>query len=839
MRTVSIIVSRRPLFLLWLLLATLPFGPATRGEVRNFKILHQFGANADGFDPASPLVQGVDGQLYGTTPIGGAYGNGTIFTTTPAGMLTTLYTFSASRPNGTNADGAAPGTLIEGSVGNFYGLTAAGGPAGGGTIFQLTPAGTLTVLHAFAPEDGVANPAPALVEGRNGLLYGITKTGGANGNGTVFSVSLSGAFTTLYTFTAASTYGLNQDGADPVALIQGNDGNLYGTTVSGGMSLGTFFRLTPAGVLTVLYNPGVSRAAFTSLLSLVQAGDGNFYFTLAAYPYDNSYLGSISRITPAGVATNIMRFPESVPTNLTLGQDGDLYGVAVGTGETPVRIFRLTTAGVLTNFYRFPEKLISASDSFSSVIEARDGNVYGVTAGGGSKQQGAVYAVTPAGQETELHSFTAGNGEPTDWGLVEGPTGILYGTTLGGTGLGGGTVFQITPTGVLTTLHQFIQPLDNMSADGWNPGPLVAGRDGNLYGLTGSGGANSAGTFFRVTPAGVFTVLHTFGSRADEGVTGYQAGLLEGSNKNFYVFSDLVLELTAQGAVVSVIYEAPGQSLGQSQGGAVEASPGVFYGCLPDAGPEGNGIVVKLTSAGGGETIYNFTGGADGQYPGSGLTLGRDGNLYGTTASTVFVITPQGALTTLATFGGTTEGPAEAPLIEGQDGVFYGAVRESGPGVGRIFRVTRDGALGTLYILRKHEGVDDTGLLLGRNGDIYGTTAGEAGILDGTIFRIPAAALVDPPLITGAEVATATVGQPFSYQIVANDGPASYTATGLPAGLILNSTTGLISGTPTELAASNIRLTAQSARGAATGVLTLHVVAAMTSAIAAPAALGR
>jgi hypothetical protein len=249
--------------------------------------------------------------------------------------------------------------------------------------------------------------------------------------------------------------------------------------------------------------------------------------------------------------------------------------------------------------------------------------------------------------------------------------------------------------------------------------------------------------------------------------------------------------------------------------------------------------VVKLTSAGGGETIYNFTGGADGQYPGSGLTLGRDGNLYGTTASTVFVITPQGALTTLATFGGTTEGPAEAPLIEGQDGVFYGAVRESGPGVGRIFRVTRDGALGTLYILRKHEGVDDTGLLLGRNGDIYGTTAGEAGILDGTIFRIPAAALVDPPLITGAEVATATVGQPFSYQIVANDGPASYTATGLPAGLILNSTTGLISGTPTELAASNIRLTAQSARGAATGVLTLHVVAAMTSAIAAPAALGR
>ena len=218
----------------------------------------------DGYTPVAGLVQGTDGNLYGTTQNGGASFNGctidsagcgTAFKITPDGVLTMLYSFCA-QSNCT--DGANPdGRLIQGSDGNFYGTTWRGGANGVGTVFRLSPAeGTLATLHSFDGSDGT-NPVAGLVQATDGNFYGTTEGGGSltcsAGCGTVFKMNAGGKLTTLYSFCIQTNC---TDGYTPMAgLVQGTDGNFYGTTGNGGMSdYGTIFEITPGGALTTLYS---------------------------------------------------------------------------------------------------------------------------------------------------------------------------------------------------------------------------------------------------------------------------------------------------------------------------------------------------------------------------------------------------------------------------------------------------------------------------------------------------------------------------------------------------------------------------------------------------------
>jgi uncharacterized repeat protein (TIGR03803 family) len=197
----------------------------TRSQVQTFTLLASFvGANDAPYDS---LVQGYDGNFYGTTSGGSPSGSsGAVFKITPSGQITTLYPFCSQ----TNCiDGAAPtGGLVLGADGNFYGTTSSGGAFGGGEVFKITARGVLTVLHSFKGADG-DTPYAALVQGIDGNFYGTTNTGGTNQYGTVFKITPSGTVTTLYNFCSQTNCA---DGAQPLysGILFGINGDLYGTT---------------------------------------------------------------------------------------------------------------------------------------------------------------------------------------------------------------------------------------------------------------------------------------------------------------------------------------------------------------------------------------------------------------------------------------------------------------------------------------------------------------------------------------------------------------------------------------------------------------------------------
>ncbi|HEU4592915.1 MAG TPA: choice-of-anchor tandem repeat GloVer-containing protein, partial [Steroidobacteraceae bacterium] len=323
-----------------------------------------------------PLIQGQDGALYGVTSNGGAHGGGgTVFRITLEGVYDVLHSFG-----GSPTDGIVPmGGLVQGSDGDFYGVTASGGanhclqiPQDGsncGTVFKVTPAGDTTILHSFgsSPGDGIT-PTASLTQANDGNFYGTTVSGGANdcgaapnSCGTVFRVTPEGITTTLHSFGTGFMPGLlPMDGIAPQsALAQGPDGALYGTTASGGngrcgfeYGCGTVFRITLNGELTILHafavdsvEDGTGPSAY-----LILGKDGNLYGTTGsggAYP--DPMTGTVFRMSLSGLKTTLFSFGPTgnQPTNpvagVIEGSDGAFYGVtaysttAGGTGT----VFRL------------------------------------------------------------------------------------------------------------------------------------------------------------------------------------------------------------------------------------------------------------------------------------------------------------------------------------------------------------------------------------------------------------------------------------------------------------------------------------------------------------------
>jgi uncharacterized repeat protein (TIGR03803 family) len=369
--------------------------------------------NFDGSDGSGPfymsLVQGTDGDLYGTTAYGGG-GNGNVFKMTRAGVLTSLFGFNGGNPYA---------GLALGADASPYGTTAVGGP---GTIFKVTPEGQPEILYTFCSQPGCSDGewlyAPVFLAA-DGSLYGTTYYGGSQsvdncwngrvqGCGTVFRITLDGKLTTLYRFCKK----LNcADGSYPTGgLVEDTHGSFYGTTngnfYAPGEGGATIFKITSVGKLTTLY----------TFCSQSNCADGN-------YPYPG----------------------------LIRAVDGNFYGTtAYGGTNCPSlggcgTVFRITPTGEFKTIHSFDG--LDGSGPYAGLIQATDGALYGTTANGGSSKCldgcGTVFRITPGGALTTLHSFDSTDGDSAYGGLFQSTDGIFYGTTYAGGTYGYGNVYSL------------------------------------------------------------------------------------------------------------------------------------------------------------------------------------------------------------------------------------------------------------------------------------------------------------------------------------------------------------------------------------------------------------
>jgi uncharacterized repeat protein (TIGR03803 family) len=670
-------------------------------------VLHDFsGTSNDGASPYSAPIQAADGNFYGTTGGGGALGNGAAYKITPSGTFTLLHSF-----NGSSGEWYTPyAALVQATDGNFYGTTSFGnGTTSFGTVYKMTPAGTVTVLHVFAggTADG-AYPYAALIQATDGNFYGTTSQGGTSTYGTVFKITPAGTVTVLHSFAGGTG-----DGYSPyAALIQATDGNLYGTTYGGGTGTsyyGTVYRITLDGTFTLLRAFNYTSGGY-SYAPLVQAADGNLYGTTG---YGGaSGLGTAFKITLGGVFSLLHSFSGSADGShlyygaLIQATDGNFYGTTYDGGASNAgEMFQMTPAGAVTVQYAFSGSADARSAYYTGLIQASDGNFYGTSSRGGTADYGTAFKMTPAGVVTVLYSFTYGNDGGYPYApLIQATDGNFYGTTAFGGTSGYGVVFKMTPAGTVTSLHSF-----NYSTDGGYPyGALIQGTDGNFYGTTSQGGASSNGTVFKMTSAGAVTVLHSFAGGTSDG-TAPRAALLQATDGNLYGttyqggasnFGTVFKIANSLGSPFSILHSFTGGTTDGSGPWAalIQATDGNLHGTTISGGSSSNGTAFKITPGGTFTLLHAFVYASDGGYPYTPLIQATDGNFYGTASGggassggTLFKMTAAGTVTVQRAFSSNSYDTNGSYLynriVQAADSKFYGITNQGGsPGRGVVFR---------------------------------------------------------------------------------------------------------------------------------------------------------
>jgi len=621
-----------------------------------------------------------------------------------------------------NPDGAHSfAEVLEDSHGNLFGTTSSGGSAGDGTVYEVKAGtGTVTTLANFNGTNG-ADPEAGLIEDGNGDLFGTAYGGGAAGLGTVFEVPAgSSTITTLATFNGTN-------GANPIAgLIRDNNGNLFGTTVSGGPA----YTGTITGDGTVFEVPSGGSGTITTLASfdgtngsnpvggLIEDGNGNFFGT--------TYQG---------------QFP-----------DGTVF-------ELPSNGSGLATLATFDN--------TNGANPEGTLVEDGNGNLFGTTLNGGTNGEGTVFEVQPlSGTATSLVSFNVSDGQNPDSNLLLDGSGDLFGTTVNGGTNSDGTLFELPNVGstaspsygtTITTLADF------SGANGANPiaGPIMDGS-GNFFGTTTNGGASGYGEVYELASgSGTITPLASF-----PGTTGASpvGGLFRDSNGNLFgTLADggpsgdgTVFELPSGSSTIQVLAAFNGANGATPYGGLIEDSHGNLFGTTVVGGESGDGTVFELPS--GSNTINTLASfdGSNGANPYAGLIMDNNGDLFGTTyhggpngsdSGTVFEL-PSGSTTIsmLAAFDGTDGANPAGALVEDSNGDFFGttvyggpAYTGSGTGDGTVFEVPSSGSgLANLVSFDGTNGANPfASLTLDNSGNLFGTTINGGVFSDGTVFELP------------------------------------------------------------------------------------------------------
>jgi uncharacterized repeat protein (TIGR03803 family) len=721
--------------------------------------------------PNGRLVQSDDGSFYGMTTSGGANGSGTIFKMTPAGVLTKLVTFNGST-------GHLPqGGLVIGSDGNLYGMTSQGGSGGAGNIFRMTPSGVLTNLVDCNSTIGTY-PNGDLLLASDGKFYGVMNQGGAHDKGTVFRLTQEGVLTVLSSFNG------DPMGAYPSStLVQGYDGVLYGMAEFGGANLtGTLFSVhigePPLAAEIAVAQPAAARVpdgasrsfgtvapgtsaelTFTiqnlgalDLTNIVAMMDGpdaaDFEIVAAPAPVITRETASSTltvRFTPSSASTKramlhitsndsnetpydiaLVGGPEpeisiEAPSGSPI-DDGDLYSLGstlvgsrrdftftiLNTGNAPLNDLAVTLDGADTADFSIRSALASTatpSGTASFVLRftpGTEGVKNAVLHVASNDTNEAIFdiqlratGVTLGGIDAMAHLSPPGPSQPALSSLTLGPDGAFFGLTESGGATGSGTAFKVTSDGIITTLASF-----SFAATGSQPrGSLLLASDGHFYGMTQQGGSLGNGVIFRLTTGGTLTKLFDF--------------------------------TTSSGRHPS--------------GSLIQGSDGLLYGMTALGGTQDFGTVFRMSLGGSVTVLFNFNGASNGSTPSGSLVQGGDGNFYGTTANgganlrgTVFKMTPSGVLTTLLHFNGANGESPKGTLVEGTDGSFYGTTYFGGSSsFGTIFKITSNGVLTTLLNFNGINGKwGGERLLLAGDGNFYGLTTGGGDNDRGTVFRL-------------------------------------------------------------------------------------------------------
>jgi len=752
-----------------LLLACVGLTPARA----SFTNLHDFSANYNsGAYPVGKLAV-RNGVLYGVTRYGNN-GHGGAFKMTTAGAVTNLVNFAggATNPSLPNA-----GLVYDPATDAFYGTSINGGTDNQGTVFKMTPAGVVTILHSFTGYDS-GNPAASdgdgpyagLLLASDGNLYGVTYQGGEFNEGTIFKITTGGTYTLLKSV---------EDSVDGVRLLftglaEGTDGMLYGASYYSPGVNGAIYKINKNGTGFGLVHtfPSNDPAGHNPYSDLIRASDGHLYGTCLSGGTNN--LGTVYRVntstsavTPLWVfdgftgGTPANNYANSPQYRLLQGSDGKLYGTSREGGYYGYgTAFKLTLTGdctVLTHFNQadareFANPLTQIGSNFyctsfygglSGTLESTDG-------------YGAAMQIKASGALTVIHSFFLRDGYTSYGGLIQNGT-KYYGVCYYGGAYGHGLIFEITAGGAFKIIHH----LNNYLQEGYYPaGGLVKGpgTDKNMYGTTTSGGRYGHGTIFKVTTTGKFTVLHHF--RYQEGY--YPTSrLLVGTDKNLYG-TCYYGGAAAVGSIFCV--DRAGQKYktihhfanldGRYPSCTLAQDPVSkrLYGTAHQGGANNLGTVYSLKTDGSGfMVLHNFTSASSGPYHPyyAGPLVLSGGFLYGVTYyggtsghGAIFKTNVStGATTAFFNFNNSSghgANPTGGLFLAG-DGFFYGTCLNGGSsGAGTIWKVNATTAAFTLLkaLVGATDGNDPFGgVIRGTDGQLYGTTYTGGANNVGTIFQ--------------------------------------------------------------------------------------------------------
>jgi uncharacterized repeat protein (TIGR03803 family) len=780
----------------------------------------------------------------------GDAGFGSIYKMTANGQLTTLYSFGASiGPSGNALDGSQPTTLIQGRDGNFYGTTAFGGSnnavvdgegdMGCGTVFKVDTNGNLTSLYSFGasfnakgyPLDG-RDPSGPLVEGPDGNFYGVTQFGGATNTGTIFVITPTGALTTLYNFghtndSILQPPGLAQDTSyyPRGGLLVANDGNLYGTTFHGGTAIesgGSVFRFGPGapdivgppGSITIVAgSTNTLRAAVDSLYAmsyqwqfdqtnLIDGGQlsgsstSNLTLSAAALANSGAYTILVTNVVGSAQASATVKVVPAIitrqPASATIVAGAtDTFTVAVNSVYPPSFQWQFDgtnladggeISGSSTSNLTLTGAAVSDHGNYSVIISNAAGTV---------QSSNAVLVVNPFTTSKTPSSLTIMAGAAASFGIaVQNSGSINFQWQFDGANLSdGGNVTGSTTTNLvivnaapqdsgtysviisnssgsetvtallrvipqtapgysLSNVHSF-----SAEGDGGQPNGLFSASDGALYGTAMNGGTNGFGSLFKFTTNGTLATLYSFTGGSDQAnpnstLVQDGSGLLYGTTASQTTNQDgTVFETTTAGSLTTLAFFD--STNGQSPNGVTFGADGNLYGVCNQGGEFNTGTFFEVNPTNGALGMLNSCDAVTtGNSPAAGLLLGKDGSFYGTAAlsETLFQIDSTGQVLNVYLFPGGSGGFApEGQLVQAGNGAIYGTTGDGGAtGDGTVFEFT-NGVITNLYSFGAVTNFDGSfldgthplaGLAFGPDGNLYGVTFEGGYNNNGTVFKI-------------------------------------------------------------------------------------------------------